>query len=105
MPTETSYRLVIEGPLAEVAKFRADETLWQVEPWSLFYSAHEREHDASLGRLVYEYADDWKRPGPSVAEMAARYPGLTMVCEYCDEFGSIAGRARYAGGVEVEAEE
>jgi hypothetical protein len=103
MATLSWYQLVIEGPATLLARFRGDESIWRAEPWSSVYRAHVREDDVERGRLVYQYADDYKHEAPSVADMAASYPKLTLTCEVCDEFGTVAGRTRYVGGVKAEA--
>ena len=48
---------------------------------SKFYETPDnlREDDAEAGRLVYMWADDYKRVGPDVAAIAASYPELVMV--------------------------
>jgi hypothetical protein len=104
MPTMTYYRLEVTGPAAGLEAVRRDRRVWQKEPWAGFFGGPERrEDDPQAGRLVYLWADDYKRPGPSVADIAAAYPQLTLLLEYADETGSIAGRADYADGSEVRS--
>jgi Ferredoxin-like domain in Api92-like protein len=105
MPTEQLHRLSVKGSPRALARFRADKRLWEVEPWSSLFGVRLDEGNAKAGQLVYRYNDDWKRPGPSIAEMAAAYPKLDFIHEYCDEFGEIAGRTRYVAGSEVETTE
>ena len=91
MPTETYYKLLIEGPPRQVIHFRADDGVWSVEPWSGFFGgATLREDAADSGRLVYLWADDYKRPGPNADKIAALHPQLRMVLEWSDELGSVA---------------
>jgi hypothetical protein len=98
----TYYRLEVTGPAAGLEAVRGDWSVWQMEPWAEFFGGPERrEDDPQAGRLVCLWADDYKRPGPSVADIAAAYPQLTLVLEYADETGSVARRAHYADGAEV----
>lgn len=101
MPTEYRHRLVVEGPSAALERFRADDTLWSDEPWRGMFGVTLEE--SSSERLAYRYDDDYKRPSPPVADMAAAYPDLTFVQEGCDEFGDHGTRARYVGGTAVES--
>jgi len=100
MPTEILRRVVVEGPPAALAHFRADEGLREVEPWTHMYGMSL--DDSAPGRLVYRYNEDFKRPGPSVARMSAAHPELVLQLETCDEFGERAVRTRFTGGVAVE---
>ncbi len=101
MPTESLCRLLVEGPARAVAEFRDDDSVWAVEPWRLLYGAVLDEGSTSR-RLDYRYRSDWKRPGPSPADMAARYPRLRFTYESCDEFLEGAIRVRYRDGREAE---
>src|SRR4051794_1276261 len=103
MPTENYYRLLIDGPPRGVVKFRADETVWDIQPWLGFFGgAKLREDNAESGRLVYMWADDYKRPGPNVDDIAALHPELAMVLEWSAEGGSVAKRVRYVRGAKVD---
>jgi hypothetical protein len=104
MATLSYYKLVIDGPAARVMEFRTDEDVWKVEPWLEFYGGPDlREDHAVADRLVYMWADDYKREGPSVARIAAGYPELTMVLEWSDEFGGVAERVRYVDGKQADS--
>src|SRR4051812_17814257 len=93
VPTEHVYRLLVEGPATEIARFRTDESVWEVEPWAGMFGL-KVEH-ADHEHLIYRYGDDYKRPSPSVERMAAEYPDLTFTIESCNEFGTHAVRASY----------
>src|SRR4051794_369562 len=104
MPTMSYYRLEVTGPAAALEAVRGDRRVWHMEPWAGFFGGPQRrEDDPRAGRLVYVWADDYKRPGPSVADIAAAYPQLTFVLEYADETGAVAGRAHYANGANVRS--
>lgn len=87
MPTEYLHRLQVEGAAAA--------------PWQSIYGLRVVE-DLEGGSLTYRYEDDYKRPAPSAADVAAAHPGLSFSHEFTDEFGQVAGRQRYSGGVCVE---
>jgi hypothetical protein len=61
MPTESLYRLIVEGEPSNLLAFRKDDARWAREPWSALYGS---ELDDSDGRLAYRYNDDYKRPAP-----------------------------------------
>ena len=102
MPTMSFYKLVIQGPPARLTDFRADDTVWRVEPWRDFFGGPElREDNAASGQLVYLWADDYKRPGPSVGNIAAGHPQLSMTLEWSDESGGVAERVHYLDGAKT----
>jgi hypothetical protein len=98
MPTQVLCQLVVEGAPAKIASFRKDDAVWNVEPWRFLYGAR-LDDESSDRRLVYRYSEDFKRPAPSVTNMAARFPDLRFILEACDEFAESAVRLRYANGV------
>ncbi len=99
MPTEILHHLTVEGAPEDLARLRADDSIWRLEPWILLYTARVRKRG---GGLDVRYRDDFKRPGPSIADVAARYPALTILHETEDEFGQTWSRSRYAGGALVD---
>jgi pimeloyl-ACP methyl ester carboxylesterase len=102
MPTESLYRLVVEGATAELLAFREDRSLWAHEPWSAMFEA--RLEGSEGPTLIYRYGDDYKRPAPAVKAMAAAHPRLRLTLEWCDEFGTVGGRARYVEGRKLDSE-
>jgi hypothetical protein len=102
VPTESYFRLIIEGPASALDRFRADEALWAVDPWRGMFRLHVQESKPE--RLVYLYGDDYKRPAPNIEPMAAKHHELRFTLEHCDEFGTVAGRAGYANGRKVASE-
>lgn len=96
MPTELHRQLVVDGPRAALAAFRDDDAVWEVRPWREWFTLHLDEDGPD--RLVYRYIEDHKRPAPSTEAQSAAHPELLFTLEYCDEFGSKAGRTRYKGG-------
>lgn len=103
MPTETAYHLVVQGPSGAIERFRGDHRLWQAEPWSGMFGLPVVT--AEPNRLTYLYRDDYKRPAPSIASMAAAHPALAFTLERCDELGTIARRVRYVDGREADSED
>lgn len=102
VPTEYVHRLLVYGPARALARFEGDASIWEVQPWAGMFGLKVDHPDDE--RLIHRYNDDYKRPAPSIEKMAAEYPDLTFTAEYCDEFGTVAVRPSYAGGVEVAAE-
>ena len=101
MPTELLRQLVAKGPQASLERLREDAA-WHAQPWSLLYSAVFDKDGDVTGRLVVRYTEDFKRPGPSVRDLASRYRDLDLTLEYCDEFGTKAGRMRFVQGRQLK---
>jgi len=101
VPIEYQCELKVYGPDAALARFREDRTWWQVEPWASCFLQPKIEPGPKPNSLVYTYDTDVKRPGPSVSEMSAAYPELTLV-EVCDSGGFGAdGALTYVKGRKV----
>ena len=102
MPTEIFHRLVVQGPSKALEAFRCDAGLWTRTPWSEMYGLDV--DDSNPGRLIYRYADDYKRPSPSVEAMARSHPDLRFTLDYADQFLQSGGRITYVQGRRRKAE-
>lgn len=101
MPTESLYRLLVEGHAPDLLAFQRDEELWNHEPWFSMYGVLLEE---SEGQLSYRYNDDYKRPAPVCEGMAAAHPSLRLTLEWCDEFATVGGRAIYVEGRKLSSQ-
>ena len=48
------------------------------------------------------WTDDYKRPGPSVNNIAAGHPQFSMTLEWADESGGVAERVHYLDGAKTQ---
>src|SRR4051812_47917102 len=103
MPTIYLTNLRAEGHAVALEALR-DDPAWRSEPWSAMFSLGVTGETAT-GVLEFRYDEDYKRPGPLVADLAARHPELTLVREYVDEFVQVAVRETYRGGKLAETDD
>lgn len=91
------HSVLMLGPAEDLAAVREDEG-WQLPDHLALYDVRREADDPSAGRLHVRWADDFKRPGPDVAAIAARHPRVFFTYEVMDEFGDWGTREFYGRG-------